>query len=109
MNIMPASLDLERLYDEHAQALCLPHQCHRNESDTRDLLQELFVKLARRSELLDGVSNERPSSSASLHNAAIDRRGVGTRGREPASDSPQNPTPSSLHPMIRTSRRSVWR
>ena len=44
---MPATIDLERLYDGHAQALFeFLLNFTRNEADTRDLLQELFVKLA---------------------------------------------------------------
>jgi len=70
---MPASLDLERLYDEHAQALyAFLITVTRDEPDTRDLLQELFIKLARRPELLDGVTNERPFLLRLAHNAAID-------------------------------------
>jgi RNA polymerase sigma-70 factor (ECF subfamily) len=44
---MPASFDLARLYDDHAQALfAFLLNFTRSEADTRDLLQELFVKLA---------------------------------------------------------------
>ena len=45
---MAAPFDLERLYDDHAQALfAFLLSFTRNEADTRDLLQELFIKLAR--------------------------------------------------------------
>ena len=55
-----APLDLERLYDEHAQALfAFLLNLTRHEADTRDLLQEVFVKLAKRPDLLDGVRDER--------------------------------------------------
>ena len=48
---MLADLDLERLYDAHAQALfAFLLNFTRDEADTRDLLQELFVKLARQPE-----------------------------------------------------------
>ena len=53
---MPAAIQLERLYDEHAQALfAFLLNFTRNETDTRDLLQELFVKVATRPSLLAGV------------------------------------------------------
>ncbi|EEF59616.1 RNA polymerase sigma factor [Pedosphaera parvula] len=77
---MPAESNLERLYDEHAQALFafLLNFTH-NEADTRDLLQELFIKLARRPELLKGVRDERAFLLHLAHNLAIDlvrRRGT---------------------------------
>ena len=54
-----AQADIERLYDEHAQALfAFLLNLTRHEADTRDLLQELFVKLANRPELLDDVRDE---------------------------------------------------
>jgi|ERR1017187_3240893 RNA polymerase sigma-70 factor (ECF subfamily) len=80
---MPATIDLERLYDDHAQALFsfLLHFT-RNEADTRDVLQEMFLKLARRPELLDGVREERAFLLRLAHNLAIDlMRRRGTRGR----------------------------
>ena len=75
-----ARLDIERLYDEHAQALfAFLLNFTRHEADTRDLLQELFVKLAKRPELLDGVRDERAFLLRLAHNLAIDlirRRGT---------------------------------
>ena len=77
---MSAPLDVERLYDEHAQALfAFLLNFTRHEADTRDLLQELFVKLAKRPELLDGVRDERAFLLRLAHNLAIDlirRRGA---------------------------------
>jgi RNA polymerase sigma-70 factor (ECF subfamily) len=70
---MPAPADLERLYDDHAQALfAFLLNLTRNESDTRDLLQELFVKLARQPNLLIGVRDERAFLIRLIHNLAID-------------------------------------
>jgi RNA polymerase sigma-70 factor (ECF subfamily) len=70
---MPASLDLERLYDAHAQALfAFLLNFTRNEDDTRDLLQEIFVKLARHPGLLDGVREERAFLIRLASNLAID-------------------------------------
>jgi len=70
---MAAPLDFERLYDEHAQALfALLLSFTRHEADTRDLLQEVFVKLAKRPELLEGVRDERAFMLRLAHNLAID-------------------------------------
>ena len=81
-----APVDIERLYDEHAQALfAFLLNFTRHEADTRDLLQELFVKLAKRPELLDGVRDERAFLLRLAHNLAIDlirRRGTREKNYE---------------------------
>jgi RNA polymerase sigma-70 factor (ECF subfamily) len=70
---MPARDDLERLYDDHAQALfAFLLSLTRNEADTRDLLQEVFIKTAQRPSLLDGVRDERAFLLRLAHNLAID-------------------------------------
>jgi RNA polymerase sigma-70 factor (ECF subfamily) len=70
---MLAPFDLERLYDVHAQALfAFLLNFTRHEADTRDLLQELFVKLARNPALLEGVREERAFLIRLAHNLAID-------------------------------------
>jgi RNA polymerase sigma-70 factor (ECF subfamily) len=78
--------ELSRLYDEHAQSLyAFLLNFTRDESDTRDLLQEIFVKLARDPKLLDGVRDERAFLIRLAHNAAIDlirRRGTRERTKE---------------------------
>jgi RNA polymerase sigma-70 factor (ECF subfamily) len=83
---MPAGLDIERLYDEHAQPLyAFLLNFTRDEADTRDLLQEIFLKLARNETLLRGVREERAFLIRLAHNAAIDlmrRRGTRERTRE---------------------------
>ena len=83
---MPAGLDIERLYDEHAQPLyAFLLNFTRDEADTRDLLQEVFLKLARDPKLLDGIREERAFLIRLAHNAAIDlmrRRGTRDRTRE---------------------------
>jgi RNA polymerase sigma-70 factor (ECF subfamily) len=65
--------DFERLYDEHAQALFafLLNLTH-NDADTRDVLQELFVKVGRQPELLRPVRDERKYLIRLAHNLAID-------------------------------------
>ena len=83
---MPGGLHIERLYDEHAQPLfAFLLNLTRDEADTRDLLQEIFVKLAREEKLLVGVRDERAFLVRLAHNAAIDlmrRRGTRDRTRE---------------------------
>ncbi|MEO7676736.1 MAG: sigma-70 family RNA polymerase sigma factor [Verrucomicrobiota bacterium] len=77
---MAAPFNLVRLYDEHSQALfAFLLNFTRNETDTRDLLQEIFIKLARQPALLDGVREERAFLIRLAHNSAIDlmrRRGT---------------------------------
>lgn len=83
---MPAPIDIERLYDEHAPALfAFLLQLTRSDADTRDLLQELFIKLARQPERLQGVRVERAFLLRLAHNQAIDlmrRRGARDKVRE---------------------------
>jgi RNA polymerase sigma-70 factor (ECF subfamily) len=70
---MPAPADFERLYDDHAQALfCFLLNFTRNEADTRDLLQQLFVKVAGHPGLMDGVREERAFLIHLAHNLAVD-------------------------------------
>ena len=76
---MPPSLTLESLYDAHAAGLF--HYflgLVRNEADARDLLQELFSKLAAQP-LTPSVQNPCAFVFRMAHNLAIDsqrRRGV---------------------------------
>jgi RNA polymerase sigma-70 factor (ECF subfamily) len=78
--------DLERLYDAHAQAIfAFILNLTRKEADTHDLLQEVFVKLALRPELLRDVRDERGFLLRFGHNLAIDlvrRRGTREKGYE---------------------------
>ena len=79
-------LDLRRLYDEHAQPLyAFLLNLTRDEPDTRDLLQDIFVKLARDPELLAGVRDDHAFLVRLAHNAAIDlirRRGTRDKTRD---------------------------
>jgi len=79
---MPANL--ERLYDDHAQALfAFLLNFTRDESDTRDVLQDIFVKLACQPDLLDSARDERAFLLRLAHNAAIDlMRRRGTRAKQ---------------------------
>jgi RNA polymerase sigma-70 factor (ECF subfamily) len=83
---MSSETNLERLYDEHAQALfAFVLNLLRHEADTRDVLQELFIKLARNPRLLQGVKDPRGFLLRLAHNLAIDlvrRRAARDRNRE---------------------------
>jgi len=78
--------DLERLYDAHAQAIfAFVLNLTRSEAETRDVLQEVFVKLAARPELLNDVRDERGFLLRLGHNLALDsirRRGARERRHE---------------------------
>jgi RNA polymerase sigma-70 factor, ECF subfamily len=78
--------ELERLYDAHAQALFgFLLNLTRDDDDTRDVLQEVYVKLARQPDLLRGVRDERSFLIRLAHNAAIDlmrRRGTRHKNHE---------------------------
>ena len=68
---MPATL--EKVYDDHGQALfAFLLSFTRNEADTRDLLQELFIKLAKNPGLLAGIPEPRAFLLRLGHNLAID-------------------------------------
>jgi RNA polymerase sigma-70 factor, ECF subfamily len=83
---MRRETEIKRLYDGHAQSLfAFLLNLTRDEADTRDLLQEIFAKLAREPELLAGVRDERAFLIRLAHNAAIDlirRRGTRERAKE---------------------------
>ena len=80
---MSAGFELQRLYDEHAQALfAFLLNVTRDENDTRDVLQELFIKLARNPGLISGVRDLRSFLLRLAHNLAIDlARRHGARGK----------------------------
>jgi RNA polymerase sigma-70 factor (ECF subfamily) len=77
---MATDFELGRVYDDHAQALfAFLLNLTRDEQDTRDVLQDLFIKLARRPELLREARDVRAFLLRLAHNAAIDlmrRRGA---------------------------------
>lgn len=64
---------IEGLYDEHARTLhAFLLNFTRSEADTKDLLQELFIKLARQPKLLNGLRDEKAFLLRLAHNQAID-------------------------------------
>jgi RNA polymerase sigma-70 factor (ECF subfamily) len=78
--------EIERLYDGHAPSLfAFLLNFTRDENDTRDLLQEIFIKIAREPALLKNVQNERAFLIRLAHNMAIDlirRRDTRERTKE---------------------------
>ena len=80
------SADIERLYDDHAQALfAFLLNFTRDENDTRDVLQDVFVKLASQPGLLRRARNPRSFLLRMAHNTAIDlmrRRGTREKHHE---------------------------
>jgi RNA polymerase sigma-70 factor (ECF subfamily) len=83
---MSSPVNLERLYDEHAQAIfAFLLNLLRHEADTRDVLQELFIKVARDDRLLEGVKDQRGFLLRLAHNQAVDlirRRATRARNYE---------------------------
>ena len=64
---------LERLYDEHAQRLyAYLLNLTRDESDTRDILQELFIKIGQKPKSVANAKDERAFLIRLSHNCAID-------------------------------------
>lgn len=82
---MPGPPPIEQLYDVHAGALfAFLLNFTRAEADSRDLLQEIFIKLSREPDRLAGVEQERAFLMRLAHNAAVDlmrRRAVRDRTR----------------------------
>src|ERR1700690_1774952 len=83
---MRRETEIERLYDGHAQPLfAFLLNFTRDEADTRDLFQEIFIKNACEEKLLCGVRDERAFLIRLAHNAGIDlirRRGPRERTKE---------------------------
>src|SRR5436190_20607087 len=77
---------LARVYDDHAQALfAFLLNFTRSETDTRDILQDVFVKLVRQPGLLTEARNERAFLLRFAHNLAVDlmrRRGAREKKHE---------------------------
>lgn len=65
---------LEEIYQEHASALFrFLIRLTGNETETRDLLQEIFVRLAKSPEILKGVGAPRSYLFRLAHRLVIDR------------------------------------
>jgi RNA polymerase sigma-70 factor (ECF subfamily) len=67
-------LDLRQLYDEHSPSLfAFVLNLTRSEAETRDVLQEIFLKIAHRPEQLAVVREPRAWLLRLAHNLAIDQ------------------------------------
>lgn len=94
---MPAAIDLEKLYDDHGQALfAYLLNLTRNEADTRDVLQDLFLKLAREPSLLQPVREPRAFLIRLAHNRAIDLMRRSRTRQKTANDLAEDPSRSRL-------------
>ncbi len=89
---MSRSPDLERLYADHAGALvAFARQLSHDDDESRDLVQDAFVKIARQPTILDEVRNERAFLLRLVRNGFLDllrrrqTRGAGTGGAPEAS------------------------
>jgi RNA polymerase sigma-70 factor (ECF subfamily) len=78
--------DLRQLYDVHAGALFgFILNLTRNEAETRDILQEVFLKISRRPEQLEALRDPRAWLLRLAHHQAVDRmrhRSAGERALE---------------------------
>ena len=103
--------DLHQLYDDHAPALfAFLLNVTRSEADTRDALQELFLKLAARPALLDGVRAPRAFLLRLAHSLAIDthrRRTTRTRAAERAAAEPAALFAPTADPDARSFREAL--
>lgn len=85
-------LELEQLCHRHSAALfSFLLNVTRNQADTLDLLQELFISLAKRPEQLKTVRNEREYLFRKAHNLGVDlirRRETRNRVHEAAGQEP---------------------
>jgi len=73
LEMMSLPGELERLYDQHGEALfAFLLNFTRDETDTCDIVQEIFRRLAARPELLESVAHERPFLLRLAHNLAVD-------------------------------------
>lgn len=66
--------ELERIYDEHAESACALFRrfTYHHEADTRDLLQDWLVKIARGVTTTTGISNERAFLLRIAYRLAVD-------------------------------------
>jgi RNA polymerase sigma-70 factor, ECF subfamily len=71
---MAKELDIQHLYDAHAQALfAFLMNLTRDEAETRDLLQELFLRVVRKPGPIARARNPRSFLLAWAHHLTIDR------------------------------------
>jgi RNA polymerase sigma-70 factor, ECF subfamily len=103
--------DLARLYDTHARAIYgLAYNLTGGEADARDVLQDIFCRLAARPQLLDGVRQERAFLLRLAHNQAVDlvrRRATREKTGATLARDPTHPFAASTRPDEENFRRSL--
>jgi RNA polymerase sigma-70 factor (ECF subfamily) len=103
--------ELARLYDEHAQALfAFLLNFTRDPDDTRDVLQEVFIRLAREPDLLRSIRDERPFLIRLAHNAAVDllrRRGAREKYHDQFGHEPVSAFASAADPDKQSFRKAL--
>jgi RNA polymerase sigma-70 factor (ECF subfamily) len=107
------SPDLGPIYDAHATALfAFLLNLTRSEAEARDLVQDVFVKLATRPSLLDGVRDARPWLLRLAHRQMLDavrRRGAHDCAIESASREMELFVPAECDPEADAFRAAVAR
>lgn len=106
-------MDLREIYDEHAQALyAFLLQLSHCEADTRDLLQEIFCRLAREP-LPDGLRNPRAYLFRCAYRLYLDlcrrhavRAGFAA-GTEPVLQLPDDPDEHGFHAALEEAMRQL--
>jgi RNA polymerase sigma-70 factor (ECF subfamily) len=102
---------LEQLYDAHAGPLfAFALDLTRSEADARDVLQEIFSRLAARPDLLDSVRDVRAYLIRLAHNRAVDlirRNATRQRTREAAAAEPVNLFAPTEDPDAAALRREI--
>jgi len=104
-------LDLGRLYDDHAPALyAFLLNLTRSETESRDAVQEVFVRIAEKPTRLNGVRDERGFLLRLAHNLAVDnirRRTAHSEAIERAAREPMDLFAPVASPDERTFRDAV--
>jgi RNA polymerase sigma-70 factor (ECF subfamily) len=107
----PEPPNVDRLYEAHAQALfAFVQNLLRSEADTRDVLQEVFLRLAREPRLLRGVQDERAFVLRLAHNKAVDlirRRGARERKHDGLAQATESVFAPSGQPDEQTFREAL--
>jgi RNA polymerase sigma-70 factor (ECF subfamily) len=104
-------LDLARLYDEHAPSLyAFVLNLTRSEVDSRDAVQEVFVRLAQEPRRFEGIRDARAFLLRLAHNLAIDalrRRTAHSQAVERAGREPTELFAPAVSPDEQTFRDAV--
>lgn len=100
--------DLERIHDEHVTAMYRHGMALlRDEAAVRDILQDVFLKLADGRGNLDGIDSERAYLLRMVHHGAIDRMRRDKVRRDHAEKKPEEIFLSSPDPDREAFRRQL--